>query len=387
MMTTNLGLYIHAPFCERKCHYCDFNSFKLNENDLDKYVDSLGNEIDLHSKNYKNYTIDTIFIGGGTPSLLEPKHIKKIDYSIKKSFKIDDSLEYTIECNPNSVSKDKLQSYKDANINRISLGVQSIINNELTSLGRIHDKDDIYKSVNLIKSMGYDNINLDLMLGIPNQDLESLNYTINEVIKLDVTHISCYGLIIEEGTLFGKLNSENKLLNLPSEELERNLYYFARKKLEENGFIQYEISNFSKKDFQSKHNLKYWRCEDYLGIGLGSHSKINTKRFENSSNFKDYIENLDDGKLPISNLEDLDEKDLLNERIIMGLRLNEGIKYTKLNEEFKIDFLKDFENEIDKNLKLDFIEFNNKKMRLTRKGMDFLNLVELDFYRWLYVDN
>lgn len=381
MTKAKLGLYIHIPFCEQKCNYCDFNSFKCSSFEIEKYLDSLILEIKRESKNYTNYIIDTIFIGGGTPSTLTTKEITILDSSLKKHFTISSNLEYTLECNPNSIDLDKLITYKYLGINRLSIGAQSFIDEELKLLGRIHNKKDIYNSVNLAKSVGFENINIDLMLGIPKQSFNSLKFTLNETINLGVEHISCYSLIIEDNTKFGELDKQDKLLNLPSEETERKFYYLAREILEGNGFNQYEISNFSQSGHKSKHNLKYWNCNNYLGLGLGSHSKIGNKRFENVSNMKRYIELNSNNKSSYINEEILSKKDLINEKIIMGLRLVEGIDCSEFNSLFDIDFLDEYNLEIKKNLQLELITMDNDRIFLTEKGMDYSNLVELDFYR------
>lgn len=379
-MTNNLGLYIHIPFCERKCNYCDFNSQRANKDTINEYVESLIIEIKRVSPLYKDYKIDTIFIGGGTPSILDEENISNIVDTLKGSFNISENVEFTIECNPNSTTIEKLKTYKELGINRLSFGAQSFVDNELKILGRLHKENQIYKVMDFAKNIGFKNINLDLMLGIPEQNKNSFEYSLNQALSLYIQHLSVYSLIIEENTNFYKWYHDDKL-NLPNEETEREFYYLLREKLKDNGYLQYEISNFSKPGYESIHNLKYWSGEDYLGLGLGSHSKIQNTRFENVSNLDNYISSIKNNKDTIINKIQLSKIDLINEYIFMGLRKTKGINYLDLNNKFKIDFIKDYKSEIDKNLKNGYINIKDDYIFLTEKGMDFSNLVELDFYR------
>lgn len=380
-MKTKLGIYIHIPFCRRKCLYCDFNSGVENYDIMEKYSKALINEIELTGNYYKDYLVDSIFIGGGTPSILPLTLLKPIVEAIYKEFNIEKELEFSIEGNPNSLDENKLSYYKKLGINRLSIGAQSFIEKELNGLGRIHSVEDIYDSVNFAKEVGFNNISLDLMIGIPNQNLDSFKTSLNEAIKLDVQHISAYSLILEESTpLYNqKLNGVD--LNLPNEDEERRIYKNTINILESNNYNQYEISNFSKIGFESKHNLKYWNCEDYLGLGISAHSLIENKRFNNIEDINSYITLLSTNKKATENEEYLKSKDLLNERIIMGFRKIEGFNYESLNDLFDINFLKEYKDEINKNLKNGYIKVEEDYIKLTKKGLDFANLVELDFYR------
>lgn len=381
MMKTNLGLYIHIPFCEKKCLYCDFNSnissYELRKN----YTESLINEINRESKKYKNNIVDTIFIGGGTPSVLEEVFIEDIINEIYNNFKISKNLEFTIEGNPNSLTLKKLRLYKNLGINRLSIGAQSFSEKEIKALGRIHTREDIFKAVENGRNLGFENISLDLMIGIPYENINTFKKTIMEAIGLDVEHISAYSLILEKNTPLYNMKKSGVDLNLPSEDEEREIYRELLRILEKNGYKRYEISNFSKPGFESKHNLKYWNWDDYLGLGLGSHSKIKDFRFENISDIKKYINNNENNKSVIINKYKLDNLDKINEIIIMGLRKAEGFNYEKLNKKFNLDFLREYDEEINKNLKNGYIEIKGDFIRLTDKGLDFSNLVELDFYR------
>ncbi|WDC83899.1 radical SAM family heme chaperone HemW [Caloramator sp. mosi_1] len=268
------GLYIHIPFCKSKCYYCDFNSV-TNTEYQDEYIDVLIKEIDsLEEENF-----DTIFIGGGTPTILSIKNMEKLLYKLEKFTPI----EYTIEANPGTLNNEKLRLLKAYGINRISMGLQSTNNNILNSLGRIHTYEEFLNNYNEARSLGFNNINLDLMFNLPNQSVNDFLKSLMKVIELKPQHISCYSLIIEENTLFEELYQKGKL-NLLDEEEERLLYHTMIKTLEKYGYQQYEISNFSMPGFECKHNIIYWNDDDYVGVGAGAHSYINGIRY---SNFKD----------------------------------------------------------------------------------------------------
>lgn len=380
MTKTNLGIYLHIPFCQQKCNYCDFNSGCYSTETQEKYLDSLLSEIKLESSFYKDYSVNSIFIGGGTPSLLAKKNIDNIVNALNKNFDISKDIEFTIEVNPNSIDRDKLDFYRNLGINRLSIGAQSFVDKELITLGRIHLKDDIIQGVEDAKFAGFKNISLDLMTGIPFQTMESLKYSLKMAVSLDVLHISAYSLIVESGTPFEKMHRKGKL-HLPNEEEERKMYHDLRDFLIENGFVHYEISNFAKPGFESRHNIKYWECNDYLGLGLGSHSRISNTRIENIGDIHKYINNSENSKSLIESKSTLTKTDEINEKLIMGIRLIKGINIEDLNEEFEIDFLREYSKEIDNNLKMGYITIEDGYMKLTRKGLDFSNLVELEFYR------
>lgn len=380
-MKTKLGLYIHIPFCQQKCSYCDFNSFKSSADQRSNYINALIKEISLQGPVYKDYVVDSIFIGGGTPSILDGQEIKKVSKALREKFSIAEDLEFTIELNPNSVDLEKFKAYKEAGINRLSFGGQSFNNKELKDLGRIHKASDIFTAIDLAKSKGFKNISLDLMLGIPGQTLESLEDSLEKAVSLDLKHLSVYSLILEEGTRLYDLATKTSKINLPDEALEREMYHFTKNFLSTSGFYQYEISNFSKEGFESRHNLKYWSYEDYLGLGLSSSSKIGNKRFANVDGFSSYIEALENNLLPVKEREVLTKQDQINEYIFMGLRKTEGFSYEKLEEIFSLNFLSAYKNEIEKNLNLGLIILDNENLRLTEKGLDLANQVELDFYR------
>lgn len=380
-MKTKLGLYIHIPFCQKKCKYCDFNSFQSTSKQREEYLQALVKEIQLASPSYKDFLVDSIFIGGGSPSILQGGEILQLGKALRENFNIDEKLEFTIEANPNTTSQDKLLAYKEVGINRLSFGGQSFDDKELEDLGRVHQAADIFKAIKMAKDLGFKNISLDLMLGIPGQSLQSLKASLESAVSLDLQHLSVYSLILEENTELYRMYKQGIDLSLPDEDLERNMYYFTREFLKNSDFVQYEISNFSKVGFQSKHNLKYWSFEDYLGLGLGSHSKISDQRFFNKASFSAYIKDLQAGILPIKERENLSRQDQINEYIFMGLRKTRGFSYKLLEEKFDLNFFREYDKDISKNLDLAYIEIDGDFIRLSNKGLDFSNQVELDFFR------
>lgn len=277
-MSKALGIYIHVPFCKKKCPYCDFYSITKTSL-IDDYVKAVIRNLESIS----DMKADTVYFGGGTPSLLTSSQFKEILSRINYT----SNAEITIECNPKTVDKEEIYSYRCAGINRLSLGVQSLSNNELTTLGRIHNSADAELAVNSAKSAGFDNISADIMLGISGQTLDSIDETLEKLLLLPVTHISAYMLKIEENTPY---YSDSKILSsLPDEDTVAEIYLRTVKKLSEYGYHQYEISNFAKQGYECKHNLKYWRCEDYYGIGPSAHSCINGKRFAVERDIEKFI--------------------------------------------------------------------------------------------------
>lgn len=381
MMKTKLGLYVHIPFCKQKCSYCDFNSFKSSPDERRSYIAALIKEISLQAPTYKEYLVDSIFIGGGTPSILDGQEIIIISKALNENFSIAEDVEFTIELNPNSVDLEKFKAYKEAGINRLSFGGQSFNDKELKDLGRIHQASDIFTAIDLAKSIGFKNISLDLMLGIPGQSLESLKDSLTKAVSLDLKHLSVYSLILEAGTRLYDLARRTNTINLPDEILERDMYHFTKKFLRDHDFYQYEISNFSKEGFESRHNLKYWSLEDYLGLGLSSHSKIGNKRFANVDGLSSYIEGLENNTMPVKETEVLTKQDQINEYIFMGLRKTRGFSYRRLEEIFSLDFLSSYKDEIEKNLNRNLIVLDNEYLRLSETGLDLANQVEVDFYR------
>ena len=373
-----LGIYIHIPFCKSKCIYCDFISFANKEKIIEKYIECLKKE--TKSKEENDCIIDTIYIGGGTPSFIDSKYIKEIVETIKSKFKIKQEAEITIEVNPGTVNEAKLKDYKRTGINRISIGLQSTNNKTLKQIGRIHTYEEFLNTYNLARNVGYKNINVDLMLALPNQTLEEMEESVKKVIELNPEHISIYSLILEEGTKMEELVN-NKKIKLPSEELERKMYWNIKDKLEQNGYIHYEISNFSKEGFESKHNTNCWSQKEYLGFGLAAHSYINNKRFCNIKNIEEYIKNIENNNIKsnIQICEIQNEEENKKEYMLLNLRKIKGVDIQKFKNNFVDNPIYLYHKELKKLVKQELIEVDFNNIKLTNKGLDLANLVWEEF--------
>ena len=329
-----LGIYVHIPFCKKKCYYCDFVSFAGKEKDEELYIEALNKEIVLR-KEVEDFEITTIYLGGGTPSFINENYIEKILNTIYENYNVSKNAEITIEVNPGTVNKKKLEKYKNIGINRLSIGLQTTNDELLSKIGRIHKYEDFFNTYNTAREVGFTNINVDLMLGLPNQTVKDLEESVQKIIELTPEHISLYSLIIEDGTSFQKMLDENKI-KLPKETLERKMYWKMKNMLEENGYIHYEISNFAKKGYESKHNLNCWNQKEYLGFGLASHSYLNNIRFCNTSNIEQYIQNIENNKIKanIEILEEQTKQDEQKEFMLLGLRKIEGVSIQEFKNKF-----------------------------------------------------
>ena len=368
MITDKRGLYLHIPFCIRKCNYCDFCSFALDSVDWrERYIDRLCEEIASYKE--QKIAVDSIFIGGGTPSLLTPSELEKIVLAARECFDISEDCEFTVEANPKTLTKEKLCNFVRLGVNRLSIGLQSIHENELKMLGRIHNFDDFLYSYNLARDCGIENINIDLMYGIPEQTIDSFAETLRKIIELSPEHISLYGLILEEGTPFFKMQDS---LPLPTEDSECDMYYLAARMLSEAGYYHYEISNYAKKSRQCRHNLKYWRCLEYIGVGLSAYSYFEGRRFGNSDNINEYFD------LPVANYNyngKLDKSDLAYEYVMLGLRLAEGFSLSEYRAKFGEDFLLGREKLIDRFINAGYITLNDDRIALTESGFYVSNSI------------
>ena len=376
-----LGIYIHIPFCKKKCSYCDFKSFEnINENIKKEYIEALIKEIQL-TKNNSNYIVSTIYIGGGTPSFIDEKYIKEILQAIYKKWEIKPEVEITIEINPGTINKSKLEAYRMMGINRLSIGLQSTNDYLLKKIGRIHNYQDFLDTYILARKTGFENINIDLMLALPEQTLENLMQSVRKIINLNPEHISIYSLILEENTeLFSKVQKGEEAL--VKDELEREMYWKSKEAFEEAGYIYYEISNYSKKGYESKHNKNCWSQKEYLGFGIAAHSYLEEKRFCNIDNLNKYIENIKKGNLEENRI--IEEKNRTKENIakeymMLGLRKIEGVSISEFQRKFELNPLFYFRFEISKLQKLDLIEVDLDNIRLTKRGLDLANIVFEEF--------
>lgn len=379
-----LGIYVHIPFCKRKCNYCDFVSCTRIDMQ-DTYIEAILKEIEYYrnkitEEGRNNFKITTIYFGGGTPSIIDERYIVQILNSIKTNFMVDINAEITIEVNPGTVTREKIQTYKKAGINRISIGLQSTDNEILENLGRIHNFDEFIETYRIVRETGFENVNIDLMLGLPNQEPDILIKSIEKVISLDPEHVSIYSLILEEGTKYEEMVKEG-ILKLPSDEKEREMYWKTKKYLESEGYKHYEISNFAKKGYESKHNVSCWEQEDYLGFGLAAHSYFCNKRYNNTSDLDEYIKNIKEEKFEnnVSINEIQDENDKMKEYMLLSLRKIDGVSISK----FKIKFINNplylYRDQIEKLTNQELLEVDLDNIKLTSKGIDLANLVWEEF--------
>lgn len=367
-----LGIYLHIPFCVRKCLYCDFCSFtEAKEELMLRYAEKLSADVEKLSSSAKDHTVDTVYLGGGTPTLLPEKAFDIIMSALYKSFSVDSSAEITAECNPATADKNKLSTMRSLGINRLSLGLQSVVDEELRALGRIHNFSDFVNTYNDARRAGFENISADLMYGIPHQTRESLEMSLRKLSSFDPQHISVYGLKIEQGTPFGKMRRE---LPLPDEDSEYEMYFDCGRILSEYGYNKYEISNFAHKGYESKHNIKYWECEEYLGIGVSAHSYFNGERFANSTDIEGYLSDKD----ITSERRYIDEKERLNEFIMLGMRLAKGVDNEEFSRRFGEDVFHKFGRELEKYKKEGFLKTEDGRIAFTDRGFMVSNYILSD---------
>ncbi|EPR13139.1 radical SAM family heme chaperone HemW [Ruminiclostridium papyrosolvens] len=374
----NAGLYIHVPFCSSKCNYCDFNSYAGKINLAENYFKSMKKEIELYKEYMKDYLIHTIFIGGGTPSAVDDGFISDILEKCRTEFKISDNCEISIESNPGTLSIDKLKSYKNSGINRISMGLQAYQDKLLKYLGRCHSHKDFSESVKNARDAGFENINADVIFGIPGQTLYDWKETLAYLISLGINHISAYSLKIEEGTKFGSMEEEGILVPV-EDELDREMYHNAVNYLSEQGLKQYEISNFAKEGYECKHNLTYWKCVDYLGLGAGAHSCLKDIRFSNEVSIEGYIDYLKHEEKPVYEKFPLELTDKMSEYMFLGLRLTKGVTGKEFFQRFNQNLFTKYTDSFEKLENKGLIEIAGDSVKLTRLGFDLANQVFVEF--------
>lgn len=375
-----IGLYIHIPFCVSKCKYCDFNSHKINLEEKVKYLEDLKEEMKLYKKEIGDNEIDTVFIGGGTPSILTKEEIKLLFDNIKSNFKLKNNAEITMECNPGTLTVNKLKVMKECGVNRLSIGLQAVQNNHLKYIGRIHTYEEFEENYNQAKNVGFENINIDLMYALPNQKKEDWMESLEKVVKLNPTHISAYSLILEEGTELFNMYERNEF-KLLDEDADIEMYEYTINYLKMHGYNQYEISNYAKEGFECKHNILYWKCENYLGLGVSASGYLNNTRYNNISDLDEYNKLIHSGKKPIEWQEKLSIKDEIEESIFLGLRMNEGIKFKMFHEKYDFNFEEEYKNEINKLKNMNLIEIRDGVLKLTQKGREISNSIFVEFIK------
>lgn len=370
-----VGLYIHVPFCIRKCAYCDFYSVPLEPGLLSRYTGAVVAEVGRVAEQHPCLTIDTVYFGGGTPSLLTPREIERILREVSSRFKLATGAEISLEANPGTFDSEKMKGFREGGINRVSIGAQSLNDQLLRLLGRIHSREDVYGGVEACRRAGFNNLNLDLIYGIPGLDEGMWSYTLQQAVDLKPTHISCYLLQLEPGIPLARRVDLGEL-QLLSEESEADHYEAAIEYLNGHGYCHYELSNFAVAGYECRHNLIYWRGGDYLGLGPGAVSFVEGRRYQNISDLPAYLEALERGCLPPSqDLEYLKGKALLEERIILGLRLIEGIDSGQIRDKYGVDILSEFSEPIQQGVAAGLLEITGERIRLTRKGYFLSNEV------------
>lgn len=368
-----LGLYIHIPFCVQKCKYCDFNSYKMIVNEKDRFLSDLKKEMALYKN--KDRKINSIFFGGGTPSILNNNDMQFIMDEIKENFSIDEDAEISMECNPGTLTEDKLKFMRSIGVNRLSIGLQAVQENLLRYIGRIHNYEQFEKNYLEARKVGFKNINIDLMIGLPVQTLEDVQTDLKRIIELNPEHISVYSLIVEEGTRIEE-KIKNKELYLPPEELERKMYWEVKKQLKKAGYVHYEISNFAKPGYESKHNLSCWNQEEYLGFGIAAHSYFNGERYSNTEDFDKYFEHQEDSKIIH---EKQTQEDKQREFMLLGLRKIDGVKISDFKNKFIENPIYLYRESLNKLVTQGLIEIDIDSIKLTNRGIDLANLVWEEF--------
>ena len=383
MKKRNLELYLHIPFCVRKCNYCDFFSASGTPKEQADYVSAMIQEIQSYQELSGEYEVQTIFLGGGTPSLLTPEQIEKIFTTIYHIFSVNENAEITMEMNPGTVDIEKLRAMKAAGVNRLSIGLQSAQNEELKMLGRIHTYEEFLETWRLTEQAGFKNRNIDLMSALPGQTMESYEDTLSKVLALEPEHISAYSLILEEGTVFYDWYEKGKLdrgaWKLPSEEEEYAMGELTIQRLAEAGMHRYEISNYAKSGKECRHNLGYWDRVEYLGIGAGSSSLIKGERFDHIRDRKAYIEKIRNGEPILIDREILSVESQMEEFMYLGLRKIEGVSSTDFQNYFGKNVDDVYGEILDKLEEEQLLEFSGDRIRLTHRGMDVSNCVLAEF--------
>lgn len=376
--TAPKAVYIHIPFCTNKCHYCDFNSYVLKGQPVMDYLQALEREMELTATHCPPDQIETIFVGGGTPTVLLPEQMEYFLGLVKTYFpNRHQRLEFTMEANPGTTDLDKLRVMKEGGVNRISFGVQSFNNDLLAGIGRIHNTDDVYRSIENAHSLGIDNVSIDLMFGLPNQTLQMMQITLDCALALNLPHYSIYSLKVEENTLFHTLYQKNQL-PLPHEDEELQMFMLIMDTLKKAGYDQYEISNFAKPGYESRHNLMYWRNQSYYGLGAGAHGYMYGKRHVNAKGIQEYIAAANSG-LPYAEQFEVSRQEAMEDFMMVGLRLLSGVKNEDFYRQFGCGLLEVFGPAVSRLIGQKLLEATNEGYRLSNQGIVYGNNVFAEF--------
>lgn len=372
------AVYIHIPFCTNKCFYCDFNSYVLKDQPVMDYLRALDKEMELTVQANPPGRIKSIFVGGGTPTVLKPDEMEYFLQSVKRHFpEWSDDIEFSMEANPGTTDLEKLSVMREGGVNRISFGVQAFQNSLLTGIGRIHDTDDVYRSLENARRAGFDNMSIDLMFGLPNQTLDMLAESVDKALELGLPHYSIYSLKVEENTLFHTMYQRNQL-PLPDEEDELNMYLLLMERMQAAGYKQYEISNFAKPGFESRHNMTYWRNEDYYGLGAGAHGYIGRQRHVNIKGVNPYNEAANQG-LPRLESFEVSREEAMEDFLMVGLRVLDGVSRSRFRQQFGISMEEVFAGPLNKMIGAGLLDSTDDGYKLSSKGILFGNDVFAEF--------
>lgn len=376
-MTNNVGLYVHIPFCLSKCIYCDFLSFANKDDLFERYCNALSQEMRHYGKKIEDH-IDTVYVGGGTPTILPAFLIEKIACAAKKYLRVMPNAEITIEANPATVDEEKAFAIANAGFNRVSIGMQSADDSVLKFLGRAHDKKQFEQTVRLFFNAGMTNVNADFLLGVPDQTVQSVKDTVGYLANIGVTHISAYSLIVEKGTPLFK-SVKNGSVVLPDDDFVVDLYDAFLSEAQKHGYLRYEVSNFAKKGFESKHNVNCWKYRPYVGVGLGAQSFFGGRRFGNVKNIDNYIKRIESGKSAVSSGKKLTADEMMFEFIMLGLRLEEGFAVDEFEDLFKTDFFVRYGNIIERLTAQGLVEYSDGRVRVKSEKFYILNSIITEF--------
>jgi len=363
------GVYIHIPFCHQICNYCDFNKFYFKNQPVDEYIEALGKEMALATKKYPESfrQIETIFLGGGTPTALSPQQLDKLLTLIRTYIPMNSVTEFTSEANPDELSAEKLQVLFDGGVNRLSMGVQSFDQGLLQKIGRTHSNEHVYETTALAKKIGFQNISIDLMYGLPGQTMAQWKDSLEKAFALNLSHFSAYSLIVEPKTIFYNQYAKGKL-HLPTEDLEADMYDVLMQQMELHGLQQYEISNFAKPGYHSEHNKIYWDNDEYAGFGAGAHGYLAGVRYSNHGPLKKYMETVLAGELPIVHEHEVSQAEKREEQMFLGLRKTEGVKHKIYEEKLNAPIAAHYNSVLKELVSKGLLEHDDVGVRLTRKG-------------------
>ncbi|RQD69785.1 MAG: radical SAM family heme chaperone HemW [Tindallia sp. MSAO_Bac2] len=372
--SSGISIYIHIPYCASKCHYCDFISCVGNKNDITYYIKLLQQEIFMYKEIIQDRSVETVFFGGGTPSLIPGEDIKELLNTMKQAFDFTADVEISLEANPGQLDADKLFHYRESSINRISFGLQALQDPLLNVLGRNHNAEDFYRQIESAKNEGFSNINADIIFGIPGQEMDDWLETICCVAEMNLSHLSCYGLTFEKGTSLYQWVQQGIIMPM-DEDLEWKMFRTAIEQLPKRGYSHYEISNYSRPGEECRHNLTYWNNAEYLGLGVAAHGYLNGRRYENTAELTEYKNRIHNRILPVIHRQTVSPDEYKKETMFLGLRLIMGISVERFRAKHGVSCLDYFKNEINELVEQKLLWIDDDRIKLTDKGLDLANQV------------